>query len=53
MKECDTDVEARHEMAEKSLAQHWDSVINYIPAMSRLYTCLFEFQNENAQYLLR
>lgn len=41
MKECDTAVEARQEMTEKSLAQHWDSVVNYIPVMNRLYPCLF------------
>ncbi|KAK8823863.1 hypothetical protein WA538_001153, partial [Blastocystis sp. DL] len=27
MKDCATDVEARQEMAEKSLVQHWDSVV--------------------------
>lgn len=36
MKDCDSDVEARQEMAEKSLVQHWDSVVNYVPEMNRL-----------------
>ena len=36
MKDCDSDIEARQEMAEKSLVQHWDSVVNYVPEMNRL-----------------
>lgn len=36
MKDCDSDSEARQEMAEKSLVQHWDSVVNYVPEMNRL-----------------
>lgn len=40
MKDCDSDVEARKEMEDKALVQHWDSVVNYVPDMSRICWCL-------------
>ena len=42
MKDCATDVEARQEMAEKSLVQHWDSVVNYVPEMNRISSVCFK-----------
>lgn len=40
MKDCDSDLDARKEMEDKSLVQHWDSVVNYVPDMSRIWPCL-------------
>ena len=40
MKDCDSDLDARKEMEDKSLVQHWDSVVNYVPDMSRIWSCL-------------
>ena len=42
MKDCATDVEARQEMAEKSLVQHWDSVVSYVPEMNRISSVCFK-----------
>ena len=36
MKDCDSDLDARKEMEDKSRVQHWDSVVNYVPGMSRI-----------------
>jgi hypothetical protein len=47
MKECATDVEARQEMAEKSLVQHWDSVVNYVPEMNRISCVCFKIESRH------
>lgn len=47
MKDCATDVEARQEMAEKSLVQHWDSVVNYVPEMDRISSVCFKNESRN------
>ena len=36
MMDCDSDLDARREMEEKSLVQHWDSVIHYVPEISQI-----------------
>lgn len=36
MMDCDSDLDARREMEEKSLVQHWDSVIHYVPGMNQI-----------------
>lgn len=36
MIDCDSDLEARKEMEEKSLVQHWDAVVHYVPQMKQI-----------------
>lgn len=36
MVDCDSDLEARKVMEEKSLVQHWDAVVHYVPQMRQI-----------------
>ena len=36
MIDCDSDLEARKEMEAKSLVQHWDAVVHYVPQMRQI-----------------
>ena len=36
MMDCASDLEARKEMEDKSLVQHWDAVVNYTPEVRQI-----------------